>query len=129
VSRRPGWRPFFKSQESTGWRAIFMPPEWSFPSRADYATCLLHEALHATGHVLGTIRWGRDYGDSARSEERVAEWGSLIVAEWFGLDPQPSPWVAGLGQMTDDEMDEFLGRLAALGIQNVYTLCGCVDVL
>jgi hypothetical protein len=59
----------------------------------------------------------------------VAEWGSLIVAEWFGLDPQPSPWVAGLGQMTDDEMDEFLGRLAALGIQNVYTLCGCVDVL
>jgi antirestriction protein ArdC len=69
---------------------VIMPAKVMFQTDADYWRTLFHELIHSTAKTLGREQKGF-FGDPAYAfEELVAELGSLMLCQQFGIESEPS---------------------------------------
>ena len=70
---------------------VYLPPADRFISVGEYASTLIHELAHSTGHNSRLARnFDGTFGDKDYSrEELVAEFASAIVLAHFGIDSKP----------------------------------------
>lgn len=100
-------------------RTIRMRPKHNMEH--DYWLLVLsHEIMHATGHALGSFRWGPHpfpqttrftlMTESSESEERVAEVGAELLTSRLGLNVSDE-WRDNIGNPTDGEIEEATRRV------------------
>lgn len=100
------------------YRTVMMTPRpATLPEYKFWLLVLAHELMHVVGLRTDTFRWGFGWSSnpwpqrttwtigsaSSDSEERVAERGAELIAEWLGLDAHDDSWREVLGDITEDE--------------------------
>jgi len=69
---------------------IGMPLPEKYRTNEAYASSLFHELTHSTGKELGRNLEGGQHSVEYAYEELVAEFGSMLLSETFGLKYEPS---------------------------------------
>lgn len=70
-------------------KLLRVPEKHSFTSVYGYYSAVLHELVHATGSSLKRKQAGKQRREAYSQEELVAQIGSQMLLNWFGIVPEP----------------------------------------
>lgn len=73
---------------SVGKKLLHVPEKHSFRSVYGYYSAVLHELVHATAPALKRKQTGRRQKELYSQEELVAQIGSQMLLNWFGIVPE-----------------------------------------
>jgi antirestriction protein ArdC len=111
-ARRVSIKPTTRWWDHRPWHTVVFMPNRKNLEADEWNCALMHELVHAMGIRRGTlVQEGAKRG--ARTEERVAEYGSQILCEHYGW-PAPGHYREALGPLVASERDEIRARLSLL---------------
>ena len=70
-------------------KLLRVPEKHSFTSVYGYYSAVLHELVHATAPALKRKQAGKQQKERYSQEELVAQIGSQMLLNWFGIVPEP----------------------------------------